>query len=599
MSCLACVFASCEKEPEVVPAKGIAVAVSEVTDQSFVITLTPEGVCENYTYVVNEGPAETVDAEKVYAGTLPGVARCAYSYKLEQKATAKVSSLKSGVKYTVYAVCGDANDVPGPVSAVEVTTLDVIDPSLASFSSDGNVVEIAFSEPMQYVAGKAIKATPYCKMFLTGSPASGAVNGEVVSVEGNKAKVKFASITTPGTYYLVNYPEGTFTDLSGNPCPAVSSKFNSAIIAADGSCDCTGIYGWLENADLVYTVKGVAEVDLTKYSTYTISINVPAGVNRVDLADGYKTVVDHADGTVSEYAMAKVINYYGTYYDAVVKFAGEASKGDKVSIVIPAGAIQDWYGNVNAAEIVAGPYNVVSSDTTAPEIASFSSEGNVLTVNFNEPVKFVSGKNVKATPYCKMFLTGSPAGGAVSGEVVSVEGSKATIKFASITTPGTYYVVNIDAGAFTDLSGNGSAAAVTSKFTSAIIAADGSCSCDGVYGWLANGELVYKAPAAANLSITKYSSTTYSVNVPAGVNRVDLADGYKTVITHADGTKSEYTMAKVTNYYGTYYDAVVKFAGSAVVGDKASIIIPAGAIQDWYGNVNSKEIVVGPMTIVD
>lgn len=598
MACFACLFSSCNKEPGVQPAKGIEISVSDVNDQSFVLSLVPEAACETYAYVVKEGACVSVDAEKLLKGEVEGVSANTFKFSTNPTAGALVSSLEPGSVYTVFAVCGNANGVPGPLASKEVSTPDTGAPVLTSFSTiatgSGNSVELVFSEPVKYVEGSDVTAVPYCKMFLTGNPAGSAVKGEVFSVDGCKVGVKFASISTPGTYYLVNFAAGTFTDKSGNGCEALASKFTSAV-AEDGSCSYEGAYGCVPNADLTYKAQSVSEIDVAKYSSTAISVNVPAGVNRVDLADGYKTVVSHPDGTKDEYDMAKMTNYYGTYYDCVVKPAGKASYGDKLKIVIPAGAIQDWYGNVNAKDIELGPYDVVNSG--APEVESFSSDGNVLTLNFNVPVTYASGKSISATPYCKLYLTGSPAGGSAKGEVVSVNGKTVNVKFASFTMPGTYYPVNIEAGAFVAPNGNESEE-VVSKFTSAIDS-EGNFGYEGIYGYLENGDLTYKAPSATTVSAGKYSTQTFSVNIPAGVARVDLADGYKTIVEHADGTKSEYDMAKVTNYYGTYYDCIVKFAGSATVGDKASVVIPAGAIMDWYGNVNAAKIVVGPIEVVE
>ena len=598
LACFSCLFSSCNKEPGVQPAKGIEIAITDVNDESFVLSLVPEAACETYAYVVKEGSCAAVDAAKLLEGKVDGISANTFKFSTNPTAGALVSSLEPGAVYTVFAVCGNANGVPGPVASQEVSTTDTGIPYLTSFSTiatgAGNSVELVFNEPVKFASDKAVTAVPYCKMFLTGNPAGSAVKGEVFSVDGCKVGVKFASITTPGTYYLVNFDAGTFTDRSGNECEALASKFTSAV-AQDGSCGYEGAYGCLPNADLTYKVQTISEIDAAKYSSTSISINIPAGVNRVDLADGYKTIVSHPDGSKDEYDMAKVINYYGTYYDCVVKPAGKASYGDKLKIVIPTGALQDWYGNVNAAAIEVGPYDVVNSG--APEVESFSSNGNVLTLNFNVPVTYTSGKSISATPYCKLYLTGSPAGGSAKGEVVSVNGKTVSVKFASFTMPGTYYPVNIEAGAFVAPNGNESEE-VASKFTSAIDG-EGNFGYEGIYGYLENADLTYKTPTTTTLSVENYSSKTFSVNIPSGVARVDLADGYKTVVEHADGTKSEYDMAKVTNYYGTYYDCIVKFAGSAEVGEKASVIIPAGAIMDWYGNVNAAEIVVGPVEIVE
>lgn len=594
-SALILFFQACQKDVPQPVEKVVKVSIGDVQDSSFVFAIVPEGETESYAYMVDEGEAYDVEASVIMDCKGKGFVSGSRKYQKDSSLMMSISDLEPGTTYTVYAVARDSQGTLTKVATATTTTSDTVIPSIKSFTSNGNTVTIEFIEDVIFVDGSEILATPYCKMFLTGSPAGAAVEGTLKEVSGNKATIEFADITTPGTYYTVSYDEGTFTDVNENPCEALKSKFTSAV-KPDGSCSYEGVYGTIANADLVYVMPKVAEeIDIARYSTTALSVKVPAGVNRVDLVDNYITTIVHEGGASENVKMAKITHYYGSYYDATVKFAGNVIAGDKVSITIPAGAIQDWYGNVNSKDIVLGPSTIVKNDTKAPAIASYSSDGNMFTVQFSEDVKYVSG-DIKATPYCKMYVTGAPAASAVTGEIKSVSGKNVTILFDAIKTPGTYYTVNIPEGAFTDLSGN-PCAEVKSSFTGAVDAY-GNCPCNGIYGKLVNGEIAYKLPAITTLAVSKYSTQQISVNIPDGVTRVDIVDNYITTVTHKNGSSDNFKMAKITNYYGSYYDVIVKCAGSAVVGDKVTITIPAGAVMDWYGNVNGKDITVGPIEIV-
>lgn len=591
------IFSSCQKnvsedKPVV---KEVKVSIGDVQDSSFVFAVVPCGGIDTYAYAVTEGEPVKVEASAIMSGTVSGsIASGTRNYKNDASLMMPVEYLEPNTTYTVYAAAKDPQGLLTEVATATTTTSDSVDPGILSFECKGNTMIIEFSEDVIFVDESEITATPYCKMFLTGSPAGAAVQGTLKEVSGKKVTIDFPDITMPGTYYTVNYEEGTFTDSYGNPCDELASKFTSAV-KPDGSCSYEGVYGYLENSDIVYVTPTSGDIDIAKFSTTALSVKVPAGVNRVDLVDKYVTTVTHEDSSFDVYPMMKVTNYYGSYYDVTVKFAGSVVAGDKVSITIPAGTLQDWYGNVNAKDIVLGPYKIFTNDTKNPEITAFSSEGNLLTIQFNEDVKYVSG-DIKATPYYKMYVTGTPVSGAVTGSVKSVAGNKVTIEFATFTKPGTYYPVNIPAGAFTDLSCN-PCEAVTSKFTGAV-AADGTCPCNGIYGYIPNGEISIKVPSVTSIKLSEYSTKQISVSIPDGVTRVDLVDNYLTIVKHKDGSSDSFKMAKVTNYYGTYYDLVLKCAGTAAVGDIVTIAIPAAAIQDWYGNINAANIVVGPFQVV-
>ncbi len=354
---------------------GIDVQVSQVMDSSFVVTLSPKSEALFYTYLVTEeaAPSERASA-KLYSMSYKGVQSGKFNYAEKTSASVKLTGLKPNTAYQVYAVAGSKTGIPSEVAVQSVVTNDTYSPFLTKASISGNKVTVTFSEAVKYDETKTVKGVGYCKVYASGSPVVSGAKA-AVTVNGKEVTFEFADFKTPGTYYTIAYPEGTFVDVTGNPCKAVEAgKFS---VSSDGkyTVKYSGtLCGYLPNADLQYKLPEITSLFLKDYSK-AISVNVPDGVARVDLKDGYVTVVNRtgASGETSEttWPMAKMTNYYGTYYDVVVKPSGQAVAGDYISIKIPAGAVMDWYGNVNASDIVVGPIEIMSE----PLKLTYSSDG--------------------------------------------------------------------------------------------------------------------------------------------------------------------------------------------------------------------------------
>lgn len=343
---------------------GIDVQVSQVMDNSFSVTLTPKSEALFYSYLVTEGSTpEVLDSAKLYSLSYKGVQSGKFNYAEQTSATVELTDLKPNTAYQVYAVAGSKTGIPSSVAVQSVFTTDGVAPAPTKIERSGNKVVLTFSENISYDESKSVTGVGYAKVYASGSPVVANATAKV-SVSGNAATIEFPDFKTPGTYYSIAYPAGTFVDAKGNACKAIDAgKFT---VSVDGKYIVTysgALYGYIANADMVYKLPEIKSLYLKDYGK-TISVNVPDGVARVDLKDGYLTVISHKGAagqeSTTKWPMAKMTNYYGTYYDVVVKLAGEAEAGDMASIVIPAGAVMDWYGNVNASDITVGPIEIMS-----------------------------------------------------------------------------------------------------------------------------------------------------------------------------------------------------------------------------------------------
>ena len=326
------------------------ISVTKVTDDAIEATVATGANTGYYAYVVLAGKDQGLDAETLLEGGYSKKGYDAATVLAKDKATATVSAtgLDFASLYTIYAVAANEKGVVTEVAVKEVRTSDGVAPDLDGWDFDGNYMELYFSEPVVATEGATITATVWAKLYRTGNPVQKDVVGEIVAVESDGTVcISFPDIEIPGSWYIINYAEGTFKDLEGNDCPALPlgafQANESGVIAG-----CTGVYGYIANAAMEYELDAPDLV--VNYDKYFLKVKVPNMVNNctanlVDVAivsaSGSKTVT-------TEYTLSGA-PYYGAldYYTVVVKLAEEPNRGDNIYITIQPGAITDIYGNSN------------------------------------------------------------------------------------------------------------------------------------------------------------------------------------------------------------------------------------------------------------
>ena len=384
-------LASCQVDKEatdptpVVPACNVDITISDVEDYAFTVTIAPQGESSFYSYLVAPGSVKSLDSLLLYQGKYSSIAQGVVEYDKNAQISFEIEAEPNSV-YTVYAVAASIPGNVGSIATKTVKTSDKVAPEIVEFSSLENIVAIAFSEDVVLAKDAKITSKVCYKCYLNGNPYKNEVEASKVQIIGSVAYITFEDIVKPGAYYTVNYAEGTFTDVAGNPAAALVSSFDSEYDFSKDEFEYTGVYGYLDNADLVYELPEYnTTVLFTDFSTLKYSVNIPEGISRIDLKDSYVTTYTRTSETESSSSvtvetvpMSKLTNYYGTYYDVVVIPAGTPQGNDKMTITIPAGAVRDWWGNVNAKDIVLGPVTLASP---AAEIEPVSAAAN--SVSFN------------------------------------------------------------------------------------------------------------------------------------------------------------------------------------------------------------------------
>ena len=207
-------------------AGSVEIQLDTLGDDTLAFTISPVGEASYYSYMVAQGPAQLLDSVSVYQCKLDALIKGTLNASEDTSATFTLGGLSPNTPYTIYAVAGSPQGIPGSVAVKEVTTTDGIAIGITAFEaiSDSSVV-LSFSEKVFLGEGK-ITATYYASNL--GMQAMGAVEAvaDSIIVDGNTVTVQFAGLPH-GAHWAVSYPEGTFTDSAANKIKAFNSGYSA------------------------------------------------------------------------------------------------------------------------------------------------------------------------------------------------------------------------------------------------------------------------------------------------------------------------------------------------------------------------------------
>ena len=334
----------------------VEIFISNVTDNSFDVTIAPKGSVSYYSYLVdNDEYYDGIDAASLYAVKYESVMQGNVKYATGSESYSFTVETEPNTNYTVYAVAGSPEGNLGAIAHKTILTSDNGIPELEEYEFQENMVALVFNEEVEAVEGKKITATAYAKLYLTGAPVIASTEGKILQNKDGVVIVQFEEIKVPGTFYIVSYEEGTFTDLVGNPCPALEAGAFTANLketdendkakAADGT-----LWAYLENVDFEFDTKDI-EPALKDYNDF-IQLKSEQMLAKTIGKKVTATIV-HSEGaktTTDSYALTGGREYgVTTLYTFGVKLPVEPIRGDILSFNIDKGAVYDIYGNANAA----------------------------------------------------------------------------------------------------------------------------------------------------------------------------------------------------------------------------------------------------------
>ena len=203
----------------------INITVESVEDNGFVFNIAPVGETSYYSYFVAAGAAQEVDPTAVYQCKAGGIDKGIFKADPEvPQQTIVIRDLAPNSVYTIYAVAGSPQGIPGEVAVQEVTTTDGVAIAITSFSApNDSTVVLSFSETV-YLGQGEVTATYYSS--VPSVAAQGVLAAESVTLDGSTATVTFAGLPS-GAYFAVSYTEGTFTDSADNKISAFTSGYNA------------------------------------------------------------------------------------------------------------------------------------------------------------------------------------------------------------------------------------------------------------------------------------------------------------------------------------------------------------------------------------
>ncbi len=405
--CISAAVFSCTAVPEdlshvdeVVAAPEVGIDIASVKDSSAVVTITPAGAAAYYAYLIDEdADIEELDPAKLYSQAYSAFDGGLVKYDTDSVTVLNLKGLLPNTQYVVYAVAGSPTGVIGAVSAEAFTTSDGLAPTLLLDECDfqDNMVALVFDEPVKLVEGKKITAASYAGRYrkATDAPLKADCEGTVLQNKDGVVIIQFADVAIPGTWYLVNYAAGTFTDYSGNEAAALASSWKYDDKGA--VADVNGVYGRIQAATIELEAPEVSVI--TDY-TEVFSVITATEIDAV-AKDAVTVSVEHKEGgkTITTESVLSGAPYYGAADDTtfVVRLAEEPAAGDMITVTVAAKAITDIYGNTSP-EIVIGPFLYSYGYKIEDIVGEYQNDGTSRYSGYDEdPWSFVLAASDDAT----------------------------------------------------------------------------------------------------------------------------------------------------------------------------------------------------------
>lgn len=329
-------------------AGSVEITISDVTDNSFKVTLTPSGNVSYYSYLVDNSPAaETLDPETLYKVGYSSVAQGTVKYTSEAPTYSFEIQATPNTSYQVYAVAASEMGFAGNINVKGTKTTDTVAPAIASIQTSENQVMFTFSEAVTRGTGD-IKATYYA-YYSAEFQQQAAPAGEVtvpadsIQVAGNQTLIAVPNLPT-GCYWTISIPEGAYVDAVGQKLPAYASSF---VVTEDGVAP-KGFYGEVTYIEtpMLGTIETESFSDWTKPFVIPMKNTYPIAnySSKKFITVTYESKTSTSTQT-TVHTLAPNVTYGLSSAGFVVYLPEQPAFGATVTIDIPAGCIYDIYGN--------------------------------------------------------------------------------------------------------------------------------------------------------------------------------------------------------------------------------------------------------------
>lgn len=328
-------------------AGSVEIAFTDVTDDSFKVTVTPSGNVSYYSYLVDQSAtAVERDAATLYKVGYKSVAQGTVKYTEEAPSYSFVVKATPNTTYQVYAVAGSQMGIVGTVVSKSVKTSDTVAPAYESYVTEENQVVFTFSEAVTATAAAAsIKVTyyaPYSAAFKNAATPAGEVTvpADSITVAGTEATIAVPGLPT-GCYWTISIPEGAFVDAVGQKLPGYASSY---VLGTDGKPAAKGFHGEVSYVELPM----LGELDLDSFSDWTQMFVIPMETKYAPAGYSSKNfvkVIYESPNKVVEHTLTPNVHYGITSLGFVVALPEQPEYGANVTISVPAAAFYDIFGN--------------------------------------------------------------------------------------------------------------------------------------------------------------------------------------------------------------------------------------------------------------
>jgi len=426
----ACVKWEEETRPSLDSASTVTLAVLSAGDSSVVVSFSNSSngyVALNlYEGTGNAVPTELEDREAMLTGNVSSMEY--YSAQTEVGTVYQVT-FEGLIQDASYEVMGVANNGDGVVSVVEVLPLATADshpPMLTGTDPevtyspvlpvDGSVTLI-FDEPILYDDTKDLT---FSEWYDNEDVVAGSV-----TVSGNTATVTLGADLTNRDYVWLSYPEGAFTDLSGNLAAEMLTYLDGGSFV--------GLF-WRAEAKEFEAISIAPEDDYIDAGG-DIVVSFAEAVDADDVEDGDITLT-YTNGldVITRAVLASEVSASGN--DLTIAQSYIAAQGEEVSLNIPAELLSIGYGNPNAA--VTASWGIAH-----PTLQTWVGNYDVAAVSYGNPGNWDEVWTAKIEPVPSdinsLAITINAGGGGGVPFLATFDDGAMTVSIAPATEVGNLY----------------------------------------------------------------------------------------------------------------------------------------------------------------
>jgi hypothetical protein len=403
----------------------ISLAQVSVQDSSFTVSVTSS--TDGFASVIlNPGTGNTPpDAEDLLTGNISAMEYQSKAVTANTATNFTFNGLVQDAAYEVMAAANNGDGKPSEVSTLAVGTEDTNPPVLLGTDPevgytpvlpvDGSVVLI-FDEPVLYDDTKDLTFSE----FFDGQD----VVAGSVTVNGNAVTVTLGEDLTNRDYVWLSYPEGAFTDASGNLAAEM-------VTYQDGNTF-VGLY-WRAVAKDFEAVTILPEADVVP-TGFDIVVSFAEEVDAADVEDGDITLT-YDDGTdiLIKSVMASEVSAAGN--DLTITQSYLADPGVEVTLNIPAGLLSIGIGNPNA--------EVTRSWAILHPLQTWIGSYDVAAVSYGDPGNWDEAWTATIAPVTgdlnSLAITINTGGGGGVPFTAAIDGGAMTISIPPGTNVGDIY----------------------------------------------------------------------------------------------------------------------------------------------------------------